>query len=46
MHALLPGVGFTPTEPSGWDGENYYFLKQMSRAGQPGMSVGESGKHG
>jgi len=24
MHALLPDVGFTPTEPTGWDGANYY----------------------
>jgi hypothetical protein len=24
MHSLLPDVGFTPTEPTGWDGANYY----------------------
>jgi len=23
MHALLPDVGFTPTEPTGWDGASY-----------------------
>jgi len=28
MHALLPDVGFTPTEPTGWDGANYFpFMK-------------------
>lgn len=24
MRVLLPKVGFTPTEPTGWDGANYY----------------------
>lgn len=24
MRVLLPEIGFTPTEPTGWDGANYY----------------------
>jgi len=30
MRTLLPDVGFTPTEPTGWDGANYYpFMKSQ-----------------
>jgi len=43
MRAALPGVGFTPTEPTGWDGANYFpFVRQRVLADALGIMAAHS----